>query len=113
LPAVQNLQLKEKYKMISIKVHKTYRSVVAVCDSGLLNKKFEEGIRQLDLRENFYKGEEIEEEEAIKRMRQQANEDFTFNIVGKESTQAAIKAGIIDKEDVDKIDNIPFALTLL
>jgi len=99
--------------MISIKIHKTYRSVVAVCDSDLIGKKFEEGIRQLDLRENFYKEQELDKEKAVQIIQQQANEDATFNIVGKKSIQAAIKAGIITEKDVDTIQNIPFTLTLL
>ena len=99
--------------MISIKIHKTYRSVVAICDSDLIGEKFEEGIRQLDLRENFYKEQELDEEKAIQIIQQQANEDATFNIVGKESIQAAIKAGVVTEKDVDTIQDIPFTLTLL
>ena len=41
---------------VYIKVHNSYRSVVAVADSDLLGKRFEEGIKQLDVRENFYNG---------------------------------------------------------
>lgn len=84
-----------------------------MCDSDLINKKFEEGIRQLDLRENFYKEEEISEPAAVQKIKAFALEDATFNIVGKESVNAAIKAGLIKKENVDKIDGIPFILTLL
>ena len=99
--------------MISIKIHQSYRTVVAICDSNLIGKKFEEDIRQLDCRENFYKDREVDFQEAIKIIQFQANEDATFNIVGKESTDAAIEAGIITKENVDTIQNIPFALTLI
>jgi len=98
---------------ISIKIHNSYRAVVAVCDKNILGKKFEQGKRQLDLRESFYKDKIVEEEEAINIIRYQANEDATFNIVGKKSIQAAIQAGIINKENVDKIKNIPFTLTFL
>jgi len=98
---------------MQIKIHKSYRTVIAVCDSDLIGKKFEEGKRQLDIRENFYKDEEATEEEAIKLMQFQAVEDATFNIVGKESIMAAIKAGIITKSSVSKIKGIPFALVLI
>jgi len=99
--------------IISARVHQSYRNVVAVCDSSLLGKKFEEGKRQLDIRENFYKDRELSKEEAIKLMQRQSKEDATFNIVGEESVSAAIEAEIITKENVGKIADIPFALSLL
>jgi len=104
---------KKKIPDINIKIHQSYRTIVAVSDSDLIGKKFEEGIRQLDVRENFYKDKEVDKEEAIKIIQFQASEDATFNIVGKESTDAAIKAGIITKENIDTIQNIPFSLTLI
>jgi hypothetical protein len=99
--------------MISIKIHRSYRTVVAACDLALLGKKFEEGKRQLDIRENFYKDKECDKKEAIKIMQLQVIEDATFNIVGKEATEAAKEAGIISNENISKVKNIPFALTLL
>jgi uncharacterized protein len=99
--------------MISIKIHSSYRIVVAVCDSELIGKKFEEGIRQLDLRESFYKDKEMNEEDAIKTIEYQMKEDATFNIVGKKSIGVALKAQLITSKQVDKIAEIPFALTLL
>ena len=95
-----------------VNVIKTYRSVVAVCDKELLGKKFEEGISQLDIKESFYKGEEKSQEEVVELMRSLAQEDSTFNIVGKKAVAAAITAGIIDKESVGEISGIPFALVL-
>jgi len=99
--------------MISIKVHKSYRIVVAVCDSELIGKKFEEGKRQLDLRENFYRDIEVDKESAINIIIKQTREDATFNIVGKESIAAAIEAEIISEETIDEIQGIPFALVLI
>ena len=46
-------------------------------------------------------------------MQNYANEDATFNIVGKESVSTALKAGIINQSSVTKISGVPFALTLL
>ncbi len=96
-----------------IKIHRSYRNVVALCDADLIGKKFEEGKKQLDVRENFYKDKEITKEEAVKLLRRQANEDSTFNIVGKKSVQAAIEAGLITKQSIHKIKNIPFTLILI
>ena len=103
--------------MIFVKIHKSYRTVVAVCDSDLIGKKFEEefekGIKQLDLRENFYKNEELSYKEVLELIKEQAKEDATFNIVGKDSIKAALEAGIIDKSGIGKISGIPYALVLL
>ena len=84
-----------------------------MCDSNLIGKKFEEDIRQLDLRENFYNKQEISKEELIRIMIRELQEDSTFNIVGEDSVQAALEAGVIDKDCVAKIQGIPFALKLL
>ena len=96
-----------------IKIHRSYRTVVALCDAELIGKKFEEGKMQLDIRENFYKDKEVSKDEAIKLLRRQLNEDSTFNIVGKESIQSAIEAGLITKRSVHKIQNITFTLILI
>ncbi len=42
-----------------LKIHKSYRNVVALCDAELIGKKFEEGNMQLYLRENFYKDKKV------------------------------------------------------
>lgn len=99
--------------MMYIKIHTSYRNVVAICDADLIGKKFEEGKRQLDCRENFYKDIKVTSEEAIKIIKKQAQEDATFNIVGKKSVQAAVEAGLIDIDSYDTIKNIPFALVLI
>lgn len=96
-----------------LKIIKSYRDIVAICDASILGKRFESGISQLDLKESFYKGELVSEEMAIKIMKKMAAEDATFNIAGQKSVAAAIKAGIISKESIRKIQGIPFSLVLL
>lgn len=96
-----------------VKIHNSYRDVVAICDSDLVGKRFEEGKFQLDVKENFFRGEEIGEEKVIKILRDMATEDSTFNIIGEKSTNTAIKAGLITKEGIKKIQGVPFALVLL
>jgi hypothetical protein len=96
-----------------IKIHKSYRNIVAVCDFDLIGKTFEQGERILEVRENFYNGEEIGEEKLIELMRNLAREDATFNIVGRKSVEVALKAGIISREGIKKVKGIPFALVLL
>ncbi len=99
--------------MYHIKLHRSYRTVVAICDTDLLGKKFEDGKMQLDVRENFYKDKEITKEELIRMMISQEKEDATFNIVGKDSVQIALEAGIITKGNIGAVQGIQFALTLI
>lgn len=96
-----------------LKIHKSYRTVVALCDSDILGKKFEQDKFQLDVRENFYKGDEVSGEQAVFILKKQALEDATFNIVGKESVKTAIEAGIIKDSEVAYLNNIPFVLALI
>lgn len=96
-----------------INIIKSYREIIAICDSNLIGKIFEEGKFQLDLKESFFKGEEKSKEELIKIMKNMAREDAIFNIVGKNSIDCAIDAGIVSKDGIKKIQDIPFAMVLI
>jgi len=98
---------------ILIKIHDVYREVVAVCDSDILGKTFEEGNRQIEITEEFFNGYELSEEEAIKMIKDKLREDACFNFVGEKAIQAGIKAGAIDKTCVMKIQGIPYAMLLV
>ena len=100
-------------KKFFIKIHRSYRAVVAICDFDILGKKFEEGKKQLDVRENFYKGEEVNVEKAIELMKKQRREDSTFNIVGNLAVKTALEGGIIDEENIGEVAGIKFALVFL
>ena len=95
-----------------VKIHKSYREVVAVCDSELLGKKFEQDKAVLEVTD-FYNGEGIEKQTLVKLLQDYAKEDATFNIIGEKSIQAALEAGIITQQGIRKVQNIPFALVLL
>lgn len=96
-----------------VKIHKSYRNLVAICDAELIGKIFEEGKLRLEVRESFYKDKKVTKEELIKIMYKQIKEDSTFNIIGKKSIEAAIEAGIITKESIGKVQDIPFTLILI
>ncbi len=96
-----------------IRVIKSARDVVAVCDSDLIGKRFEEGDLQLDIKESFYGKEEFSETEAIIILKKMQMEDATFNIIGEESINAALKAGIIEENCIKEVQSIPFALVLI
>jgi hypothetical protein len=96
-----------------VNIINSYRYVVAICDKELIGKKFEEEDFQLDIKESFYKGKIKSEQEIIKIIKDMSAEDATFNIVGKNAVNTAIKTGIISKNSVKKIQNIPYAMVLL
>jgi len=96
-----------------VKIHKSYRDVVAICDSNLIGKSLEQGNMQLEVKESFFKGDEKNEDEIIKIIQEMSEEDATFNIVGENSINTALRAGIINKKGIKKIQEVPFALVLL
>lgn len=99
--------------MFLVKIHKSHRDVLAVCDSNLVGKRFENDQIQLEVKENFYSEEEISQEELREVMRDMAMEDATFNIVGEESIKIALEEGIIDEKSIKTIEKVPFSLVLL
>ncbi len=93
--------------MIYVKKNKNQNSeVLAVCDEDLIGENFKYKDLKLEISEHFYKGKLVNEEEAILSMREAKN----INIAGKNSINLAIKAKIIQKENIIKIKNIPHAL---
>jgi len=93
-----------------VKIHETYgRIVVAVCDSGLIGKKFEDNKLQLDLTSDFYMGKEMSEKEVVIFLRK-AN---IINIVGQKSVDLAVKEGMINKDNIIKICSIPHAQAVI
>jgi len=96
-----------------VNIIKTYRDVVAICDSNLIGKTFEEENFQLEVKESFFKGKEVSTEEAREIVENMSKEDATFNFVGEESVSLALEEGLISEEAIKRVQNIPFALVLL
>lgn len=94
-----------------IKIHKSYRTVVALCDTDLIGKYFEEGMRQLRMNPFFFQGEEKSATDIMLILKKQTQEDVSYNIVGKEAIAIAKKAGVIKNEHICTIQGIPYALT--
>ncbi len=97
-----------------IKIHEikdgSGRKIIALCDSNLLGKRFEERGLQLDLTTNFYKGKEANEEEICEAIKKDC---YVVNLVGKEAVKLGIKTGIINKDKVIKIKKVPHAQAML
>lgn len=89
-----------------VKIHKRKeKTIVAVCDSNLIGKKFEEGDRQLDLASDFYAGEEREYKEVGDIIR---NADI-INLVGENAVKIGLQEELITKDHILVIDGIPHA----
>ena len=105
MPGLRSKKACAKKKMI-VKIHKTGgRVILAVCDSNLIGKKFEDGKLQLDLTSEFYKGDKLDPARTLELMKI-AN---IVHLVGKKSVEIGIKAKIIDKKKIIKIKGIPHA----
>jgi len=85
------------------------RLVLAVCDSDILGKKFENEHRQLDLSSDFYAGEELTHDEVLGLMKKA----YILNLVGKSSVGLGIETGLVDKDNIDEINNVPYAQVLV
>lgn len=99
-----------------VNIINSYRTVVAICDDNIIGKTFQEGNRQIHVKESFYKGDngnKMSPEEISKIIRIWTQEDATFNIVGEESVKIAIDEKIIDENSVERIEGIPYTMVLL
>ena len=96
-----------------VKIHKGSRLVIAICDSELIGKKFEEGNMQLDLTGGFFKGDEKTREEVKEIIEDGRQEDACFNIVGEESVELCKEMGVVKDEGVEEIDGVLVGLVLL
>lgn len=93
-----------------VKVHKAEgKKVVSIADKKLIGKELEDGEKYLKISEYFYNGEEMDEEEILNEL-EDAN---SINVVGKESVNFCIKNKIVDKENILKIKNVPYAIVIL
>ena len=98
---------------MQLKIHEAYRKIIALADTNLIGKTFSEGIKQIEVKPNFFQGQEKNKKEVLKILKDMEKEDATFNIVGKESIETALEARIISKNGIIEIDGVPIALGLM
>jgi len=70
--------------------------LVAVCEAELLGESFENGELSLTVNEDFYDGEEADEEAVVNSL---ANCSVA-NIVGTKAVELAIEHGFVEEENV-------------
>ncbi|MDY6776585.1 MAG: DUF424 family protein [Candidatus Nanohaloarchaea archaeon] len=89
--------------MFQLKIHDTDKGkVVAACDSGMIGDIHEEDGVRLEVREDFYRGEEAgidEVEEALK-------EYVTANLVGNELVDALRERGVVEEQEIGEVDGV-------
>lgn len=87
--------------MIWVKKH---GKVLAACDERIVGKKFSENKLELHLREDFYRGELIDEAKFSKLLEEAEN----VNLVGENTIRIANKKALI--AGVKKIKGVPYAM---
>lgn len=96
--------------MMYLKVHEVnrkgiYEKIVAVCDSGILGKKFKHDGAEVFVNPRFYKGEKADEKKVLKSL---DNATIT-NFFGEEAVSVGIKSGLINEKNVIMIKKTPHA----
>ncbi len=80
------------------------RLILAICDTNLIDKTFEDSKVILNLKSGFYKGEEVSDNEIVELF----NKAYIINAVGKESVDLLVKEKIIQVEQLKQIKNVPY-----
>ncbi|MBT6774812.1 DUF424 family protein [Candidatus Woesearchaeota archaeon] len=81
--------------------------ILIVTDSNIINQKFEEGKKQLDLTSKFYQGEEKSKEE----IKELINDAHILHLTGKEAVAFGKELNLV--ENIITIKDIPHAEVLL
>jgi hypothetical protein len=91
--------------MISLRVyHRGNNILLAACDAELLGKKISDSKLQFEIAE-FYRDKLVNDETFIAHL-EYAN---IINLVGKKVVSLAVKAGLVDKENIILINKVPHA----
>ena len=83
--------------------------ILAVCDSSIYGKKFEDGKVILDLGSKFYHGEEKDAKQASELM----EKAYIINAAGKDSVALVVKLGLAAASDVKKIAGVEHVQILM
>jgi hypothetical protein len=79
--------------------------LLALCDAEILGKTLREGKIVFKVTEEFYKGAEVEVEEAVEMI-----ENSTIvNMIGKNVVQKAVEKGYVHPEAILNIEGVPHA----
>lgn len=79
--------------------------MVAACDEEILGKEYNEGEIQLNVEEDFYKGDVVGKEEILDAI---ANA-MIANLVGNRVVETAVKHGFVNEESIVTVDGVKHA----
>lgn len=96
-----------------VKIHKTYRWVLAVCDKEIQGQKFIKDKKQLDTSTRFFQGEQVNSQELKDIINKAIKEDATFYIIGNKSVDFFKKMKIISDHGIKNLCGVDYALVLL
>jgi hypothetical protein len=86
--------------MFWMKIHRTDEGrLVAACDEDVLGQRFTEDGQQLDVDEDFYRGEKVELLDVLEAIEDAA----TTNFVGPDLIGELVDSDIIEEDEVDEI----------
>ncbi|HZX12349.1 MAG TPA: DUF424 family protein [Candidatus Nanoarchaeia archaeon] len=88
------------------KHHTGTMEILALCDDNVLGKTFQEEGLKLAVSEHFYNGGHVSPEQALEAL----NNATSANIVGQESINLSLQAGLITNKHLLKIQGIPYTL---
>ena len=73
--------------------------ILAAADKELVGKVFEEGAIRFEVKESFYKGKQVTEEELVDLM----EDADSMNLVGDKTIAVAVSKGFVDERSVKNI----------
>ncbi len=95
---------------IHVKIRKSQgETLVSMCDANVIGKDLEEGKIHLNVKKDFYEGEEIETQE----IEGYLNRASIANLVGKNCIEKAIELGYINESNLISVEDIPHAQFVL
>jgi len=95
--------------MIFLKSYQTENgNIIAMCDEELIGRVLSSGKLTIDLVKyaSFYKGDLVSEDEAKRQVG--AEEIYSANVVGKRSVAVLVELGIVGRESVMMLGDVPF-----
>lgn len=78
-------------------------TLVAVCDTGVVGQTFREGKLKLEVKPDFYKGNESNVTEALR----EVDAADVANLVGEQIVGAAVREGLVDPTAIVRIGGVP------
>jgi hypothetical protein len=83
-------------------------TILAACEENLIGKNFKDEKYDIQISEEFYKGEKTNH----KKLAQLMKEATSINLFGKEPIKTAIKEGLINEKEIIKICGIEHAIII-